>query len=120
MGRKILARSDAAAAPQHRLTREEAHVSTILVLDPTVDPAPDIIPLAPRPETLSGLCAGLLDNGKPGVARFLDHLERLLAEHHQGMRFVRARKLNASRPAPPATLDQLVADCDVVVSAVGD
>lgn len=93
---------------------------TIVVLDPTVEPLPDDVQLAPRPATLDGLRVGLLDNGKHGVSRFLDHLEAALAERHRGLTFVRTRKPNASRPAPPSVLDALAASTDVVISAVGD
>ena len=92
----------------------------VVVLDPTVEALPDEIALAERPAELAGLRVGLLDNGKAGVARFLDHLEAALGEQFAGLQFVRARKPNASRPAPADTLDQLAAQSDVVVSAVGD
>jgi hypothetical protein len=98
----------------------EAVRPRVVVLDPTVEAIPDEIALAPRPAALDGLRVGLLDNGKNGVARFLDHLEALLSERYEGLSFTRARKPNASRPAPPETLDRLAAECDVVISAVGD
>lgn len=98
----------------------EATRPKLAVLDPTVDALPDEIVLAARPADLAGLRVGLLDNSKNGVARFLDQLEAVLSERYDGLRFVRARKPNASRPAPPDVLDRLVAESDVVVSAVGD
>ncbi len=98
----------------------EATQRRLAVLDPTVEALPDEIALAARPLDLAGLRVGLLDNSKNGVARFLDHLEAVLAERYEGLSFVRARKPNASRPAPAAVLDKLAAESDVVVSAVGD
>ena len=98
----------------------EATRPKLAVLDPTVEALPDDVELAARPASLAGLRVGLLDNSKNGVAAFLDHLEAVLGERYDGLSFVRARKPNASRPAPPDVLDRLVAASDVVVSAVGD
>lgn len=98
----------------------EAVRPKITVLDPTVEALADEINLAARPRSLAGLRIGLLDNSKNGVGRFFDHLEGLLGERYDGIGFVRARKPNASRPAPPEVLDKLAAESDVVISAVGD
>ncbi len=98
----------------------EAVRPKLVVLDPTVEALPDDVHLAARPATLEGLRVGLLDNSKNGVSRFLDHLEAVLSERYAGLTFVRGRKPNASRPAPAEVLDRLTAECDVVVSAVGD
>ncbi len=98
----------------------EAVRARMAVLDPTVEALPDDVGMAGRPAGLAGLRVGMLDNSKNGVARFLDHMEALLAERYEGVSFVRARKPNASRPAPPEVLDQLAAESDVVISAVGD
>lgn len=98
----------------------QAERTRIRVLDPTVEALPDDIRLVQRPDSLDRMTVGLLDNGKNGVTGFLDHLEALLSERYDGLNFVRARKPNASRMAPVETLDKLVAECDVIVSAVGD
>lgn len=98
----------------------EAVRTPLMVLDPTVEALPDEISLAGRPVSLAGLRVGLLNNSKNGVDRFYDQLETLLNERYDGLSFVRARKPNASRGAPPEVLEKLVAECDVVISAVGD
>jgi len=91
-----------------------------MVLDPTVEATPDSIGLAARLETLAGARIGLLSNSKNGVSRFLDDLERQLAERYPGVTFVRASKPNPSKPAPAETLAALAAECSAVVTAVGD
>lgn len=91
---------------------------TIRVLDPRVDPDQEPLALAPAVASLDGATIGLLDNTKIGTARFYDHLEGLLRQH--GVReFVRRRKPDASRPAPPAMLDDFGA-ADAIVSGIGD
>lgn len=95
-------------------------MTKLVVLDPTVEAIPDRIGLAPRLETLAGAKVGLLSNSKNGVSRFLDELEKQLGAVYPGVQFVRAAKGNASRPAPPATLDQLTEECAAVITAVGD
>ncbi len=83
--------------------------STILVLDPTVEPLPDDVQLAPRPAALDGLCVGLLDNGKRGVTRFLDHLEAVLAERHRDVKN-RAKAVDPRIAAELVHLLEAVAD----------
>ena len=95
-------------------------MSTILVnpLDETVrvQGAP-----ARRLDTLQGKTIGLLDISKPGGSVFLDHLERLLKEHHGVAHVVRATKPTFTKPAPPAVIEQLIAArCDAVIEALAD
>jgi hypothetical protein len=63
---------------------------------------------------------GLLANGKSNSEEFLTALGALLREREGVVRVVAARKPSASRVAPPETLERLAAECDVVVTAVGD
>lgn len=72
-----------------------------------------------RLDSLSGRTIGLLDNGKLNVGRLLDHVEERLRTQHAVDRVLRLKKLDASRPAPAAVIDEMRA-CDAVISAVGD
>jgi hypothetical protein len=90
---------------------------TIRVLDPRVDPELEPLALAPA-AVLNGATIGLLDNAKIGTASFYKHLEDLLRKH--GVReFIRRRKPDSSRPAPPEMLGELSA-ADAIISAIGD
>lgn len=91
---------------------------TIRVLDPRLDPEREPLVLAPALATLEGATIGLLDNTKIGTARFYDHLE-LLLRRHGAQAFIRRRKPDLSRPAPPELLDELAA-ADAIVSGIGD
>jgi hypothetical protein len=91
---------------------------TIRVLDPRLDPDGEPLGLAPALDSLEGATIGLLDNTKIGTARFYDHVEALLRQ--RGVRsFIRLRKPDASRPAPPEMLDELTG-ADAIVSGIGD
>jgi hypothetical protein len=77
--------------------------------------------LAPRRVTdLDGKTVGLLLNGKDNADHLLDGLGGLLRERYQVGGIVRERKPSASRPVPDELAHQMAAQCDVVVTAIGD
>lgn len=63
---------------------------------------------------------GILDNSKSNA----DHLLRLVMEGLKGelpiKTVVATRKGNVSLPAPKEIIEELAAECDFVVSAMGD
>ena len=91
----------------------------IRVLDPRLDPEGEVRRLAPPLASLRGATVGLLDNAKIGTTRFYDHAEAILRARFGVREFLRRRKPDSSRPAPPELLRQLAA-ADLVLSAVGD
>ena len=92
----------------------------ITILDPTEQGERRQTRLAPRTQELAGMRLGLLANGKPGAVALLEEVAALLRERH-GMTVVRLLdKRDASRPARPEVLRQLVEDCDAAVTAIGD
>jgi hypothetical protein len=92
----------------------------LTLLDPRAEARPSTTARAPRPRDLRGKRVGLLANSKPNSDEFLTALGALLRERCGVEELVTARKPNASRVAPTDTLDRLAAECDVVVTAVGD
>ncbi|HZS01625.1 MAG TPA: hypothetical protein VFE37_23110 [Chloroflexota bacterium] len=93
---------------------------TLTLLDPQTAARPARVTRAPRPADLRGKRVGLLANGKPNSQEFLAALGGLLRERHGAVPLVLVGKPSASRVAPAATLDELAAQCDAVVTAVGD
>ncbi len=89
------------------------------VLDPRLDAEGEAMAMAPPLRSLEGVTIGLLDNAKIGTAPFFDHVERILQSRWGVREFVRRRKPDSSRPAPPELLSELSA-ADAMVSAVGD
>lgn len=63
---------------------------------------------------------GLLSNGKPNTSHLLDGVAQVLAADPRVVLSVRAAKESASRPADPATLEELAAGADLVVGATAD
>ena len=93
---------------------------TLTILDPRTAARPARVARAPRPADLRGQRVGLLANGKPNSKEFLTVLGGLLRERHGAVPLMLVGKPSSSRVAPADTLDQLAAQCDLVVTAVGD
>ena len=89
------------------------------VLDPRLEAEGEALAMAPPLPALEGAVIGLLDNAKIGTAPFYDHVERILRSRFGVREFIRSRKPDSSRPAPPAMLGEL-SGADAVLSAVGD
>jgi hypothetical protein len=92
---------------------------SLRVLDPRLEAEGEAMTMAPPLRALDGATIGLLDNGKIGTARFFDHVETLLRSRFGAREFIRRRKPDSSRPAPPEVLGELAA-ADAILSAVGD
>jgi hypothetical protein len=89
------------------------------VLDPRLEAEGESLTMAPPLATLEAATIGLLDNAKIGTARFYDHVEEILRSRFGVREFIRRRKPDSSRPAPPDLLGEL-SGADGIVSAVGD
>ncbi len=92
--------------------------NTVRVYDPTVDEGANQERLAPRLETLDGKIVGLLDNTKDLVDTLLDEVKAQLKQDFPTVQFRYFRKDSVSG-APPGLLEQ-IAQCNAVVTAVGD
>jgi hypothetical protein len=107
-----------------RAARPEETAVFDSIIDPTIGPAADSnqepAALAARPDSLSGLRLGLLANTKRNAEQFLDQVGRLLGEQYGMTTVLATKKPNIVDTAPEATLEQLRAECDVVVTGVGD
>lgn len=90
------------------------------VLDPTVQPIPAEGVVAARPETLDGKVIGLLANGKLNSEEILALTQEVLADRYEFKGVVARNKRNASRPCPDEIIDELVEQCDVVITSSGD
>jgi hypothetical protein len=76
--------------------------------------------LAPRRDGLAGARVGLLVNTKRNADLFLTEVGRLLREEHGAASVTARTKLAFAQPVPEDMLKELVSDCDVVVTGVGD
>jgi hypothetical protein len=92
--------------------------STITVFEPIANASNQQDRLAPRMETLDGKLIGLLDNTKDLVDVLLNEVKALLEKDFPNARFQYFRKDSVSG-APPGLMEQ-VAQCNAVITAVGD
>ena len=95
-------------------------IAALGLVDPTDRPAPPELRAAAPLETLDGRCGGFLDNRKGNADVILDAIRQRLAEDY-GMSGAAVRaKWVFSAPAAAEIIDELAAQCDFVVTAVGD
>lgn len=96
-----------------------ARIAALGLLDPTDRPEEPARRPAPPLETLEGLRGGFLDNRKGNADVILEAVRQRLADGY-GMTDAMVRsKWVFSAPAAPEIIDAL-AQCDFVVTAVGD
>jgi len=94
------------------------------ILDPTgtasaaqSHPAP---PRAVRRADLRGATVGLLVNTKQNAAPFLDEVGRLLQERYGATGVLARTKVNFAAPAPEDLVKEMTAECDVIITGIGD
>jgi hypothetical protein len=92
------------------------------LLDPTGDgdQGTNTTLVMPRPQSLAGLTAGLLENGKPNATVLLHAVGRELREKY-GVREVRMfSKSYFGTPVEESVVQQMLHNCDFAVAAIGD
>jgi hypothetical protein len=90
------------------------------VYDPRGVVAADERPVAPRIGALEGLRLGILDNTKWNANKLLRQLRDELQLAHKFKSVNYYRKESFSRFADPKLIDQIRAENDLVVTAIGD
>lgn len=91
------------------------------ILDPTGSSEEKRHSLAPRRfRTLDGARVGLLGNTKLNADVVLAAIGDLLKERYALRSVVTRTKGGFSRPAEDEVVDELVGQCDVVITGVGD
>jgi len=90
----------------------------VLVYDPTADEGRLQDALAPRHPSLDGKVIGLLDNSKDLADVLLDEAKALLQRDFPNAQFRYFRKQSVSGAA--ADLMEQIAECDAVITGVGD
>ena len=90
------------------------------VYDPRGVVAADERPIAPRIGGLEGLRLGILDNTKWNANKLLRRLRDELQLAHKFKSVNYYRKESFSRFADPKLIDQIRAENDIVLTAIGD
>lgn len=89
------------------------------VLDPRLSAEGEALRTAPALKSLEGAVIGMIDNAKIGTEKLLDGIADILKKEHGAREFLRVRKPDATKPAPPELLASL-AGADAILSATGD
>ena len=92
----------------------------VLLYDPTAPRQADARQDQRNLATLSGKIVGFIDNAKPNFDHLVDDLAALLMTKYGVARVVKRRKPSASIPASPEIVDELAAQCDLVIAGSGD
>ena len=97
--------------------------ATLTLFDPTAprrEPEDTLATAKPALISLAGKVVGFIDNAKPNFGLLADDLGELLKAKYGVARVIKHRKPAASVPAKPEVIDQLTAECDVVITGSGD
>lgn len=77
-------------------------------------------PIAPRPAALDGLRLGILDNSKWNANKLLRGAQAALEAKLRFAATSYTVKHSFSKDADPSLIARLAADCDIVLTAIGD
>jgi hypothetical protein len=91
-----------------------------IVLDPTDGPVKTGFDLAPRLESLAGLTAGLIDNGKKNSDTLLNKIAALLKERYGLASVIYLKKPSASHGITEDQARDLARKTRFVVAGIGD
>ena len=94
--------------------------STLFVYDPV---APCVTPAQQSGrslDTLAGKTIGFIDNSKPNFNHLVEDLAALLMAKHGTASIIKRRKRSASQGASEAVMNELVEQCDAIVTGSGD
>ncbi|HEY2601552.1 MAG TPA: UGSC family (seleno)protein [Thermoleophilaceae bacterium] len=93
------------------------------IMDPTGRTSGDAeagLELARRSGDLRGATVGLLENGKQNARLFLEEVGSVLEERYGISAVTMRRKEVFTAPVPAETVEEMKAECDVVVTGIGD
>ena len=88
-------------------------------IDPTAGTGRGRILMAPRPDDLAGKTLGLLDNTKEQGKLILETLGEALKQRYGLARVVLRSKEHYSKPAVPQIIEEMAAEVDIAIAAVG-
>lgn len=92
----------------------------IQIYDPTTEVAARRVAYAPRPRSLAGLSIGLVDNTKHNSDQLLMRIAGILEREHGAKTHMIRRKKSAGAAPHPEIVEELKANCDVIVAGIGD
>ena len=94
--------------------------TSAFVFDPRGRLESSVAPLAPRPTSLAGLRLGVLDNSKWNANKLLRGAAAALSATIEFAAVHYYVKHSFSKDADPALIARIAAECDIVLTAIGD
>lgn len=94
--------------------------STTLIYDPVAPCVTQAQHSHRSLDTLAGKTIGFIDNSKPNFNHLVDDLAALLLAKHGTSSVIKRRKRSASQGASEAMMNELVEQCDAIVTGSGD
>jgi hypothetical protein len=95
-------------------------LNDIMAFDPRGVVETEPLALAPRAQSLEGLCLGVLDNTKWNANRLLRETVIKLQREVSFAAVNHYRKESFSKDADPALIDTIATNNDIVLTAIGD
>jgi hypothetical protein len=92
----------------------------IQVFDPTTPAEKVDFTFVPRPESLRNMRLGLVENTKFNSDKLLLKIAAILENDYGAKSHILRGKPNAAVPPKKEIIDELVANCDVVIAGIGD
>jgi len=95
-------------------------MANLQVFDPTTEAKEQAIAFVPRPESLRNLRIGLVENTKYNSDTILLKVAAILEQEYGAKSHILTHKHNSSVPAHQEIIDEIKANCDVVIAGIGD
>jgi hypothetical protein len=92
----------------------------VLLYDPTAPSEREALQLWRALGGLNGKVVGFIDNAKTNFSSLVEDLSELLKTRHGVTQVIVRRKRGASMPATDAVIEELAAQCDLVICGSGD
>jgi hypothetical protein len=89
------------------------------LVDPTIGVSAATGLLATRVETLDDKVVGFICNGYPGAERFLRRVDEIVSEKYKLRGKVWHIKDYIGEPAKPHIQEDVIANCDVIITGLG-
>ena len=109
-----------AVSEENRVSSSDVFTGPYRIYDPRGAVHAEHRDIAPRAPSLAGLRVGVLDNTKWNANKLLRGVQARLAAKHAFGAVSYYRKESFSLAAAPGLIARIAAECDVVVTAIGD
>ncbi len=96
------------------------YMEKLKIFDPTTPAKVEKIDFVPRPESLSNLRIGLVENAKFNSDKLLIKIANIFEKDYGAKNHMIRKKNNPGVPAHEEIITELASNCDVIISGIGD